>query len=146
MNKRNILIALVVALIIMQFFPIDKTNAPVDQAKDFLTMENAPTEVAQLFKTACYDCHSDETKYPWYTSVAPISWFIKGHIDEGHEHINFSTWADYDAKKKAHKMEEIIEVVDGKEMPMLTYWMIHWDAKISEEQRKQMTDWVRTKQ
>ena len=146
MNKRNILIGLVVIFIIMQFFPIDKTNPPVDQAKDFLTMENAPTEVAQLFKTACYDCHSDETKYPWYTSVAPISWFIKGHIDEGHKHLNFSTWGDYDAKKKAHKMEEIIEVVDGKEMPMLTYWMIHWDAKISVEQRTQITDWVRTKQ
>ena len=146
MNKRNILIALAVALIIMQFFPIDKTNPPVVQEKDFLSMESAPVEVAQLFKTACYDCHSDETKYPWYTSVAPISWFIKGHIDEGHKHLNFSTWADYDAKKKAHKMEEIIEVVDGKEMPMLTYWMIHWDAKISVEQRKQITDWVRTKQ
>ena len=146
MNKRNILIGLVVLLIIMQFFPIDKTNPPVDQAKDFLTMENAPVEVAQLFKTACYDCHSDETKYPWYTSVAPISWFIKGHIDEGHKHLGFSTWGDYDAKQKAHKMEEIIEMVDGKEMPMLTYWMIHWDAKISVEQRKQMTDWVRTKQ
>lgn len=146
MNKRNIFIGLAAVFVIMQFFPIDKTNPPVDQAKDFLTMENAPVEVAQLFKTACYDCHSDETNYPWYTSVAPISWFIKGHIDEGHEHLKFSTWGDYNAKQKAHKMEEIIEVVDGKEMPMLTYWMIHWDAKISVEQRTQMTDWVRTKQ
>jgi len=146
MTKRNILIAIGVLLIIMQFFPIDKTNPTVDQTKDFLAIENAPAEVAALFKTACYDCHSSKTEYPWYTSVAPISWFIKGHIDEGREHLQFSTWGDYDAKKKAHKMEEIIEVVDGKEMPMLTYWMIHWDAKISEEQRKQITDWVKTKQ
>ena len=145
MNKRNILIALVIILIIMQFFSIDKTNPSIDQAKDFLTVENTPTEVAQLFKIACYDCHSNETKYPWYTSVAPISWFIKGHIDNGREVLNFSTWSDYNAKQKSHKMEEIIEVVDGKEMPMLTYWMIHWDAKISEEQRKQITDWVKTK-
>lgn len=145
MNKRNILIALAVVLIIMQFFPIDKTNPPVNQAKDFLTTENAPVEVAQLFKTACYDCHSDETKYPWYTSVAPTSWFVKGHIDDARKHLNFSTWGDYDANQKAHKMEEIIEMVDGKEMPMLTYWMIHWDAKISVEQRTQITDWVRTK-
>jgi len=146
MSKRNILIALGVAFAIMQFFPIDKTNPPIEQTKDFLVMENAPAEVAQLFKTACYDCHSNETKYPWYTSVAPVSWFVKGHIDEGREHLSFSTWGDYDAKKKAYKMEEIIEVVDGKEMPMLTYWMIHWDAKISVEQRTQITDWVRTKQ
>ena len=145
MNKRNILIALAIILIIMQFFSIDKTNPSIDQAKDFLTVENTPTEVAQLFKIACYDCHSNETKYPWYTSVAPISWFIKGHIDNGREVLNFSTWSDYNAKQKSHKMEEIIEVVDGKEMPMLTYWMIHWDAKISEEQRKQITDWVKTK-
>jgi len=146
MTKRNILIALAVVLGIMQFFPIDKSNPPLDQTKDFLTMENTPVELAQLFKTACYDCHSDETKYPWYTSLAPVSWFIKGHIDEGREHLNFSTWGDYDAKQKTHKIEEIIEVVDGKEMPMLTYWMIHWDAKISVEQRTQITDWMKTKQ
>ncbi len=142
---RYVLIALAVFLIIAQFFPIDKTNPQSDPAADFLMLEQPSQEIATLLKDACYDCHSNQTKYPWYTSVAPLSWWIKGHIDHGREHLNFSTWSDYPAKKASHKLEECFEVVEGKEMPMLTYWLVHPEANLSADQRIALVDFFKTK-
>ena len=142
---RYILIALALFLVIAQFFPIDKTNPESDPEKDFLALEQPPQEVASLLKDACYDCHSNHTKYPWYTSVAPVSWWIKGHIDHGREHLNFSTWTDYPAKKANHKLEECFEVVEEKEMPMLTYWLVHPEAKLSDEQRTMLVGYFKEK-
>lgn len=143
MNKKYIYLALGVIFVVMQFFGIDKTNPPIDEAKTFIAMENPDAETLQLMKTACYDCHSHQTEYPWYTSLAPLSWWINGHIEHGREHLNLSAWGDYTDKQRSHKIEEVIEVVDGKEMPMLTYWLVHWEAKLTPEQRTQITDFMR---
>lgn len=140
---RTILLALAAFLIIAQFFPIDKTNPESDPAKDYISVNQPPAEVATLMKNACYDCHSHQTKYPWYTSVAPLSWWIKGHINEGREHLNFSTWTDYSAKKANHKLEECFEVIEGKEMPMLTYWLVHPEANLSADQRTMLVDYFK---
>lgn len=144
MKKSYLFLALAVVFVIIQFFPIDKNNPPADAAKDFLAVNNAPAEVVKLFHTACYDCHAHTTVYPWYTSVAPVSWFIGNHIAEGRQHTNYSLWTEYNAEQKERKLEETIKVIADKEMPMLTYWMIHWEAKISPEERKTMTDWLET--
>jgi len=150
MERRKIIrIALIVAailLVIIQFFQIDKTNPKVDVTQDFIQHTNPPTEIANLLKTACYDCHSHTTKYPWYTNVQPIAWWIKGHVDNGNEHLNFSTWTTYEPKKKTHKIEEMIEKVEGKEMPLLSYMVAHNDAWIDADQRKAMVDWFKTLQ
>jgi len=99
--KRKVLIILTVALVGIQFFGIDRDNPAVDQTKDFIAVSNAPEEVAAILKMSCYDCHSDEAAYPWYTYIQPIGWWVKDHINEGKGHLNFSVWADY-SKKKAH--------------------------------------------
>lgn len=143
MIKRIIFIAVAAFLIIAQFFQIDKTNPPLNPGLDFLAAEMPNGEVGALFRTACYDCHSNETVYPWYTSVAPLSWWIKNHIDEGRHDLNYSVWGDYSEEKKAHKIEESIEMIENKEMPLLSYWTVHWDAKLTEEERKAMADWLR---
>ena len=89
-NKKRILFyALLALLIILQFFPIDKTNPSVDPAKDFLSVVETPAPIAEMIRNACYDCHSHETKYPSYASIAPLSFWIKGHINNGREHLNF---------------------------------------------------------
>ena len=137
------LIGLVVVLVIMQFFPIDKTNPPVDIAKDYITLAQPPTKIVKLLKDACYDCHSNEVKYPWYTSVAPISWWIKGHIDHGRKHLNFSIWGDYSDKKKNHKLEECVEFVEETRMPLLSYIIAHPEARMSEEDRAELVEWFR---
>ena len=146
MNKRNILLAVLVLFVIAQFFGIDKNNPPTDMAKDFITIEKPPQAIATMLKNVCYDCHSNETKYPWYTNIAPVSWWIKGHIDEGREHLNYSEWATYKEKKKSHKFEEMAELVEATEMPFITYVIMHPEAKMSTEERKELVDWFKSKE
>ena len=144
-NRKKILLGLLVILVVMQFFGIDKTNPPVIEEIDFITLEQPPDNVAIMLKEACYDCHSNRTKYPWYTNVAPVSWWIKGHIDHGRQNLNFSDWGNFSDGKKEHKLEECIEFVQEKRMPLLSYIIAHPEAKISEEQRLAMAQWFQSK-
>ncbi|MCO6480949.1 MAG: heme-binding domain-containing protein [Phaeodactylibacter sp.] len=134
-------LALLAALVIIQFFGIDKTNPPVNQSEEFMTLAAPPADVAQLIKDACYDCHSHETKYPWYTNIEPVSWWIKDHIEHGREHLNFSAWGAYDAEKKAHKAEECGEEVEKGKMPLKSYLPMHPEARLSDAQRERLSSW-----
>ncbi|MCS3531512.1 heme-binding domain-containing protein [Chryseobacterium sp. JUb7] len=140
---KKVLVVFLVAFIIIQFFPIDKTNPAPTPGMDFLTIKNTPPEIAKLISTSCYDCHSNETKYPWYSNFAPSSWFLKNHISEGRKHLNFSTFATYEPKRQAHKLEECIEMVEKKEMPLESYYIGHQDAKLTDEQRKLLIDYFK---
>lgn len=133
---KKILIVLLVVFVIMQFFRITSTNAPVVVANDFISLTNPTSEVKTLLKSACYDCHSNQTRYPWYSEVAPVSWWLQDHVDEGKEHLNFSIWGTYSAKRSDHKLEECAEEVEEGEMPLDSYTWSHGDAKLTAEQRK----------
>ena len=141
---RPILLATLAILIIIQFFQIDKVNPPVTQSQDFIQVTNPPAEVANLLKVACYDCHSYTTKYPWYTNIQPVAWWIKGHVDNGNKKLNYSIWNTYDTKKKIHKIEEMIEVTEEKRMPLLSYMVAHQEGWLDENQRKILVDWFKT--
>ena len=140
---KKILLVLLVAFVIIQFFPIDKKNPPVNIGMDFVNIKNTPENIAQVIKTSCYDCHSNETKYPWYSSIAPSSWFLKNHINEGRRELNFSTFAMYEPKRQIHKMEECIEMIEKKEMPLESYYIGHQDAKLTDEQRQMLTKYFK---
>ena len=133
---KKILLLLVLAFALLQFFQIDKINPIVDQKNDFLVFKNTPQNVATIIKSACYDCHSNETIYPWYTNVQPFGWFLKDHIDEGRKELNFSTFATYEPSKQTKKLDEAIEEVQKGEMPLDTYTIIHQNAKLTEEQKQ----------
>lgn len=133
--KRKILYLLLVIFAIIQFKTIDKTNPLAVPAQDFFAVNDAPSDVENLVKTACYDCHSHTSEYPWYSNMAPVSWWLADHIAEGREHMNFSTWATLDSSKVDHKLEEVVEMVGDKEMPMLPYMIAHNDAWLSQEDR-----------
>jgi hypothetical protein len=139
---KKVLIIIVVLLVAIQFITIDKTNPPVDISNDFLTLTNPPNELGNIIKSACYDCHSHNTKYPWYTNVAPVSWLIKEHINNGRNHLNFSLWTDYKEKKKDHKLEECIDMIKSGEMPMEGYVLFHQEAEINHEQKMQLIAWL----
>lgn len=141
--KKKILIGIGVLLIVSQFFRIDKVNPAYSIENDFSVVNNPPEEVKQILKQACYDCHSYETKYPWYTNVAPVSWWIKAHINEGRDELNFSEWANYSVKRKDHKLEEMAEMVEEGEMPLTSYTWGHPESKLSEKQRQSLIDWVK---
>lgn len=139
---KKIILTLCLLVVAIQFIRIDKTNPPVDATKDFISITKPSPEVAALLTSACYDCHSNTTSYPWYSNLAPISWWLKHHVNEGREHLNFSVWSDYSAERKAHKLEEMEEEVKEGEMPMESYTITHGDAKLSLSQREELVKFI----
>lgn len=130
----RVLLGLALLLLVLQFFQIDKTNPESDPTLDFIALEKPDPALAELIEEACYDCHSHHTEYPWYTNVAPLSWWIAHHIEEGREHLNFSTWGNYDIGRKEHKLEECAHEVDEGEMPLRSFTWTHSEARLTEEQ------------
>jgi len=142
---KKIGIALVALLVIIQFFRIDKTNPEVIAENDFINMVQPEENIKTILKTSCYDCHSNETKYPWYSNIAPISWWVKDHINDGRKHLNFSEWGTYKEKRQRHKLEECFEEVQEGEMPMESYLIAHSEAELSPTQKEELVNWFKEK-
>ena len=121
------------SLVIIQFIPIDRKQPPVDESKDLLQMSNPDSNIASLMKAACYDCHSHEVTYPWYSKIAPLSFWIDGHIEHGVKKLNYSIWGDYSDDRRHHKLEESIEMMEQQSMPLQSYTWMHSDARLSAE-------------
>lgn len=141
--KSKIILGLIIFLILSQLIRIDKTNPPLVQNLDYIEITKPSPEISMLLKNACYDCHSNETVYPWYTNVAPISWWIKNHIKGARSKLNFSTWGSYKENKKGHLVDECHDFVEKKWMPIKSYTLMHGNAKLSETQRKALLDWFK---
>lgn len=137
---RGTFIALIIALVVMQFIQPDRTNPKYDSSQDFLTVNAVDSEIGHFIKTACYDCHSNETKWPWYSKVAPMSYAVAHHVEEGREHLNFSEWGTYSEGKADHKLEECIEEIKEGEMPLWGYTALHADADLTDEQLEQLVN------
>lgn len=140
---KNIVIFLVFLFLAIQSIRIDKTTSPVNPETDFIALTSANTEVSGMLKTACYDCHSNQPTYPWYTNIAPVSWWIKHHIDEGSRHLNFSIWGTYKEKRKNHKLDECVEMIEEGEMPMSSYTIMHGEAKLTDAQKMQLVEFFK---
>jgi hypothetical protein len=140
---KKILVFLLVVLVIMQFFGPDKNEGELSSLDAFLTETNPPENVKVILKEACFDCHSDVTKYPWYNTITPINYWIDGHIDHGKGELNFSKWASYSLKRKEHKMEEVWEEVEKKKMPLESYTWTHGEANLSQEQIAGLVTWAK---
>lgn len=127
-------------LVVIQFFRPDRNLQPVG-GDDLLVLLEPPAEVAQLLKNSCYDCHSDQTRYPWYSHVAPVSWFLDSHIREGKEEVNFSQFGALEKGAKIGVLTEICEVVEEGSMPLPGYLRLHRDAVLDEEQAGMLCEW-----
>ncbi|MGY5353821.1 heme-binding domain-containing protein [Wenyingzhuangia sp. IMCC45467] len=131
---KKILITLAVVLIIAQFFGNEKNNAATRELTVF-TLETTPSdEVSNILSSKCFDCHSNKTEYPWYANIAPLSYWINHHVEEGKEHLNFSDWSIYNTKRKKHKLEELIEEIEEGKMPLDSYENLHGDITTSEKE------------
>ena len=100
-------------------------------------------EVNAVLRRSCYDCHSNETVWPWYSQIAPVSWLVARDVNDGRKHLNFSVWESYDEKRKAKKLTEIGEEVGEGEMPMAIYLPAHPDAKLSEAEKTLLVEWAK---
>lgn len=136
------LLILLLLFVIIQFLGVDRTVPEYDTNADFLTMYNPPSDIESIFQSACYDCHSYETTYPWYSNVQPVAWWLQGHINEGRDEMNFSRWSEYSHGDADHLLEEMAEVVDEEEMPLPSYTWAHSDARLTDQQREILTEWV----
>ncbi|WP_320036229.1 heme-binding domain-containing protein [Halarcobacter sp.] len=134
--KANIII-LAIIFIAMQFFTIDKTNETTPKELEMKMPENIST----LVKTACYDCHSNEVKWPWYSNIAPFSWVINTHVKDGRKALNFSEWENYTKEEKEKKIKEIFRTAYAA-MPLRSYLWVHNEADLTMEQRKMIRDWT----
>lgn len=135
---------LLIVFVVMQFKRIDKTNPPVEPTVDFMSVESPPQDVQNLISNACYDCHSNETVYPWYTNVAPLSWWIKGHIDHGRENLNFSEWGLLSDREKNHQLEECEDMIKKEWMPLGSYARMHQKARLSKNDRELLLNWIQS--
>lgn len=138
---KKIAVLLLVVLIAMQFYRPEKNISNGYTTLFFETETQPPTPVLETLQTSCYDCHSNNTTYPWYHQIAPVSYWINDHIADGKKHLNFSDWERYSAKKKDHKMEELIEEVLEREMPLPSYTWTH--GNITEAQVQALVTWAK---
>lgn len=117
-----------------------RTNPPV--VSDLLAMDAPPPRVAAMLHAACYDCHSSETRWPWYSHIAPMSWLIAGDVKTGREHLNLSAWPAADPRRAAKLLGRMSDAIASGEMPLAKYTKIHAAARLTESQRKELTDWL----
>ncbi|NRD24035.1 heme-binding domain-containing protein [Winogradskyella litoriviva] len=140
---KKIALLLLVVFIIAQFFGPDKNEGDIASVEAFYTDTNPPEEVKIILENACNDCHSDNTRYPWYNNITPVNYWLADHVKHGKKHFNISKWNDYSDKKKDHKLDELIEMVEEKEMPLDSYTWTHGEAELSQDQIDAVIAWAK---
>lgn len=130
MSRSRWLLIAAAVVVVAQLIPVPRTNPPVESKMP------APPEVRAVLDRSCADCHSNETRWPWYAYVAPASWLVAYDVHHAREHMNFSTWNRYDAEEQSDKKEEIWEEVEEGEMPMWNYLLAHPDARLSDADKQ----------
>jgi hypothetical protein len=141
---KRVLRIVAILVILIQFIRPDRTNPAVDPAVELAAVVAVPEAVGSLLHAACYDCHSNETDWPWYAHVAPMSWLVTNHVNDGRRHLNFSDWGNYPPSRADHKLEEAIEYVENGEMPLATYTPLHPEARLSDADREAIIAWARS--
>lgn len=137
---KKILITLLVVLVALQFIRPTR-NVSADTTKDISTLYPMSDSVKVVVKKACADCHSNKTVYPWYASVAPLSFWLDHHVNEGKGEINFNEFATYRIGKQNHKLKEVIEQIQENKMPLSSYTLIHKEAKLTDAEKEILIDW-----
>ena len=130
-------LAVVIVLGALQFVPVTRVN-PTERSEAAL-----PPEVQGLLQRACFDCHSNETRWPWYSYIAPVSFLIAHDVRDGRRELNFSLWNQYNDRRKARKFKEIVEQVEKKKMPQWYYVLVHPEAKLSDAEREIIMNWAK---
>lgn len=136
--KRTLIIAALVVVVLLlgiQLVPVERSNPPV------VANLEAPAAVEAVLRTSCYDCHSNETSWPWYSRVAPVSWLVADDVEEARKHLNFSSWGSYEPRKQARLREQVWEEVSDGEMPLLMYRLAHPAARLTPAARETLKGW-----
>jgi len=143
---KRILIALVLLFLVIQVVRpdrfLDQANPAADPSRTVHAVLAVPPEVGSILQRSCSDCHSHQTRWPWYSQVAPVSWLLADHVKHARSHVNLSDWAQYDAEKASDKLEEMCEEVSEGAMPLPSYLWLHRDAALSPQDVRTLCEWT----
>ena len=135
------LAVLVVAIVlVIQVIPVERNVSTVPPGQSFERTQKVPANVAAILKVSCYDCHSNNTRYPWYSELKPAAWLMARHIKKGKKELNFDEFNDYSKRRKKAKIKSIISQIEKEEMPLKSYLLLHSDSKLTAEERKMLLD------
>ncbi len=129
-------------LIVIQFFPITLNESDTVPQSDFMVVNQVPATIKNRLQVSCYDCHSNNTDYPWYSKIQPAAWYLEDHIQEGKDELNFNEWAEYSDRRKNSKLRSIISQIEEDKMPLDSYTLIHRDAILSDEDKTLIVDFI----
>lgn len=138
---KRIMMVLLVLFIAMQFIRPAR-NQGTEEKGDIITLYDAPEAVARILRTSCYDCHSNHTRYPWYTNIQPIGWLLSDHIKDGKEQLNLSEFGTYSKRRQLSKLKAVENSIKDGSMPLSQYVLLHGDAKLSEESEASILIWT----
>lgn len=139
--RRIGLVGLVI-LVGIQFFPTRNNQSIEVPTTDFILSHQAPGNIGNILHSSCYNCHSNNTNYPWYSHVQPVGWFLESHINKGKAELNFSEFGSYTARRQKSKLKSMINQIEKGEMPLASYTFIHRDARLSQDQKKALMDYL----
>ena len=134
--------ALLVVFVAIQFIPSNRNESETAFITDFMSVNMVPENINNKLRVSCYDCHSNNTVYPWYNKIQPVSWFLEGHVAEGKSELNFSEWDNYSNRRKKSKLKSIISQINEDNMPLSSYVFIHGKAKLSKMEKEAITEWI----
>ncbi|GHB87633.1 heme-binding domain-containing protein [Persicitalea jodogahamensis] len=136
---------ILVVLVGIQWVPTHSNQKNTDQGKDFLTMYAPPARIGTLLRTACYDCHSNHTVYPWYNMVQPVAMFMENHIVQGKKKLNLSEFGGYSSRRQRSKLKSMASQIEDGDMPLTSYTLLHRNADLSDQERRTIKAWIDTK-
>jgi len=139
---KKILLALLIVVVLIQFIQPDRNQRNEILSADMTKAINVPENIQRVLKTACYDCHSNHTNYPWYSRLQPFGWLLAGHIRKGKAELNFSEFGSYSLRRQESKLNGIANSVKDRTMPLTCYIMIHKNARLSKEDKALLIDWA----
>ena len=141
---KKVYISLLIIFIGIQFIRPAQNNNSVIASHMISAVAPLPDNINAIFKKACYDCHSNNTVYPWYSYVQPAGLWLNSHVNDGKKHFNFDEFATYNLRKQYHKLEEVVEMVKEEHMPLSSYTFIHKDADLTIDDRIMITSWAQS--
>lgn len=137
-----ILLILLVGFVGIQFVPTERNQSDIVPKTDFMLVNDVPSNVKNKLQVSCYDCHSNNTKYPWYNKLQPVAWFLENHIKDGKTELNFNEWDALSNRRKASKLKSIISQIENDEMPLASYTLIHKDAVFSDTEKQDIINFL----
>lgn len=139
---KNIMLVLLVVFVGIQFIPTERNQSDIVPKADFMLVNNVPNDIKNKLQVSCYDCHSNNTNYPWYNKIQPVAWFLEDHIKEGKAELNFSEWDSLSNRRKASKLRSIIKQIESDKMPLDSYTLIHSDAILTDSEKQEIIQFL----